>query len=221
MPPHDIFEIGQALDGSPYQRPWAESQRQEFRKTLGISGLCFLFTGRLIPLKGLDRLLEAWGRFMGQAGVEATLQLVGDGEMRASLQGQAARAALRNVAFHGFVQPAQMPDIYRAADFYVLPSLEDCWSLAAEEAMASGLPVIDSRYNGGSELIVEGENGWVADPLDVGDLAGKLSLAWAARDRGAAMGDRARQAAERMSVENVVARVRAAVAEVVSRGSRS
>ena len=113
VPPHNIFEIGQALDASPYQRPWTESQRQGFRKTLGISGLCFLFTGRLVPLKGLDRLLEAWGRFTQQAAHRGNF--AAGGRRRNAGQpprARAARAALRNVIFHGFVQPAQMPELY-------------------------------------------------------------------------------------------------------------
>jgi glycosyltransferase involved in cell wall biosynthesis len=214
VPPGKVFEVGQAVDAGRLQPSWTAAEREACRRELGISGLCYLYTGRLIPLKGIDRLLDAWRQFTRQAGVEATLLLVGDGALRGSLEEQAARAGLQNVVFHGFVQPSQMPRIYGAADFYVLPSLEDCWSLAVEEAMASGLPVIDSRYNGGSELIVEGENGWVADPVDVADLAGKLSAAWEARDRRKAIGRCAQRAVQRMSIDNVVARLRAAVEEV-------
>ena len=219
MPPGDIFEIGQALDAAVFQEPWTGATPglppgfRHFRTVL-------LVHGTIIPFKGIDRLLEAWIRFTQQS---ASRQLCswsatarcgpaskGIGPRRVAKRGL---SRLRSAATNAEDLPA--------ADFYVLPSLEDCWSLAVEEAMAAGLPVIDSCYNGGSELIVEGENGWVADPLDVVDLAGKLSLAWEARDRREAMGDRARQAAERMSIENVVARLRAAVEEIVSREEQS
>lgn len=216
--PEKVFECGQALDVDAFAAQQSDEDRDALRRRLGISGLCYLYTGRLIPLKGIHHLLDSWARFSREDGVQATLVLVGEGELKESLEKQAAAACLTNVIFHPFVQPPQLPAFYHAADVYVLPSLEDCWSLAVEEAMASGLPVIDSKYNGGSELILEGENGWVADPLDHDDLSAKLRLAWEARGRKAAMGQRARETVARMSIANVVGRFRAAVAQSVSGG---
>lgn len=57
---------------------------------------------------------------------------------------------------------------YNAADVFVIPTLEDNWSLVVPEAMACGLPVACSVYNGCyPELVHEGENGALFDPLDV------------------------------------------------------
>jgi glycosyltransferase involved in cell wall biosynthesis len=77
--------------------------------------------------------------------------------------------------------------------------------------MAAGLPVIGSPYGGESELVVEGENGWVADPLNVNDLVAKLRLAYDARPELPEMGMRARQAVSRMGIEKVAARIRCVV----------
>ena len=55
---------------------------------------------------------------------------------------------------------------YAAADVFILPTLLDNWSLVVPEAMACSLPVATSIYNGcHPELIIEGENGTVFDPL--------------------------------------------------------
>jgi glycosyltransferase involved in cell wall biosynthesis len=62
---------------------------------------------------------------------------------------------------------------YAAADAYVGPSLEDAFAQPPAESMACGLPVITSRNNGGAEIIVHGENGFVMDdPTDSATLAG-------------------------------------------------
>jgi glycosyltransferase involved in cell wall biosynthesis len=65
---------------------------------------------------------------------------------------------------------------YAVADVFVLPTLEDNWSLVIPEAMACGLPVATSIYNGCHvELIHEGENGCVFDTLDESSLLEALA----------------------------------------------
>ena len=55
----------------------------------------------------------------------------------------------------------------RQRPLFVFPTLYDPFSNATLEAMARGLPVITSRYNGVSELIHQADNGFVVqDPLD-------------------------------------------------------
>ena len=65
-----------------------------------------------------------------------------------------------------------MLPFYAAADLYVAPSLEDGFNLPVVEAMACGLPVIASVQAGSSELIRDGETGFVlANPRDHSELA--------------------------------------------------
>ena len=56
---------------------------------------------------------------------------------------------------------------YRAADCFIIPTLQDNWSLVVPEAMACGLPVASSIYNGCHPELVHPENGWTFDPYDV------------------------------------------------------
>jgi UDP-glucose:(heptosyl)LPS alpha-1,3-glucosyltransferase len=61
---------------------------------------------------------------------------------------------------------------YAAADAYVGPSLEDAFAQPPAESMASGLPVVTSRNNGGAEIIEHGQNGFVLeDPTDATTLS--------------------------------------------------
>ncbi|HEX8678982.1 MAG TPA: glycosyltransferase family 4 protein, partial [Chthoniobacterales bacterium] len=64
---------------------------------------------------------------------------------------------------------------YAAADVYVQPTWYDPCSLVTLEAAACGLPVITTRYNGASELMHDGLDGYVLeDPHDVATLAARM-----------------------------------------------
>jgi len=211
VPASAIFEVGQSIDTESFATPISAEKRNALRSAWGVDGQCFLFCGRLIPLKGLDQLLDGWEVFSRRAGVQVTLVLAGDGSESARLQERVARSNLTNVRFLGNVPREQLADVYQSADVFVLPTLVDCWALVVNEAMASGLGVINSKYAGSTELIVEGETGWVADPRDRTDMATKLEAAWDARDRRQAMGNAARRAVAAMSIPAVADRVRQAV----------
>ena len=60
----------------------------------------------------------------------------------------------------------RLQDLYRSADIFVLPTLADCFSMAALEAMASGLPVVISDVGGIGDIVVDGETGRMVAPGD-------------------------------------------------------
>ena len=94
---------------------------------------------------------------------------MGDGPERQSLE-QSAKSKGLNVRFIGPVDYDKLAPYYAAADAFIIPTLEDNWSLVVPEAMACGLPILCSKYNGcWPELVQEGRNGWVFDPLDPAD----------------------------------------------------
>jgi UDP-glucose:(heptosyl)LPS alpha-1,3-glucosyltransferase len=74
------------------------------------------------------------------------------------------------VVFH---PPTNRPEaFYRQADFFVLPTKHDPCSLVVLEALAMGLPVISTRFNGACEIMTDGTHGQVLDdPADVDALA--------------------------------------------------
>lgn len=212
VPAGRIFEVGQATDTEPFQSTPPADARAATRQQWGVQGWCCLFSGQLISRKGIHPLLDAWNMFCRAEHAEATLLLVGDGPLRADLERYATEQGLHNVRFLGFHQREELPAIYHAADLFVFPTLHDCWALVVGEAMAAGLPVIDSKYNGGAvELVQEGVNGWIADPLDTEELAGKLRLAWQCREQRETMGKAAQAAVARIRIAAVAERIRRAV----------
>ena len=75
-----------------------------------------------------------------------------------------------------------------------MPTLEDNWSLVVPEAMASGLPILCSIYNGcWPELIKDASNGWTIDPLKTDIFAGVLSRCIEQRHGLPVMGAHSRQ----------------------------
>jgi UDP-glucose:(heptosyl)LPS alpha-1,3-glucosyltransferase len=110
-----------------------------------------------------------------------------------------------------FLQPR--PDVeffYAAADAYVGPSLEDAFAQPPAEAMASGLPVITSRRNGGAEIISHGSDGLILeDPADVGTLAEYIHRVIDDADFRWALGANAARTAEKFTWENNAAEMKA------------
>jgi glycosyltransferase involved in cell wall biosynthesis len=146
-----------------------------------------LYVGRLEILKGLQYLLPAWER-LGRR--DAELLLLGPvlPEMAPVL-----KRAGRNVRLLGEQGPAELARHYQAADVFVFPSLCDAFGLVLLEAMACGLPVIATRNSGGTDLIRDGESGYLVPIRDVDALAGRLAVLLSQPALRRAMGQAARE----------------------------
>ena len=158
------------------------------RQTLRAKGHVFLYVGRLIKRKGVAELLRAWTEFTLDFTGQVTLVLVGDGPERQDLESYAATNGLDNVIFTGTVDYDSIAQYYKLADVFVISTLEDNWSLVVPEAMACGLPVMCSQYNGCHPELITPENGWVFDPLNEEDTTARLLDVVNSKDRFVNMG---------------------------------
>lgn len=177
--------------------------------------------GRLIPIKGLDTLLDAVSR---AAVPGLRVEIAGDGPLRAELEAHAARVGLRDtVTFLGRVAPAG-PVMERAA-LVVVPSLGEGFGMVALEAMERGRAVIASAVGGLPEIVADGETGLLVPPGDAAALAAAIQQLVGDHDRTAAMGAAGRaRALEEFSQARCTQRTEAlyeeALAEAVARPSR-
>lgn len=172
----------------------SHGQRCALRQRWGVPGLVFVAVGQLIPRKGLAELLHGWKRLEDGGFGDCVLVLVGAGSSETALREHARALGLRRVVFEGHVDYDAIAPYYASADVFVMPTLEDNWSLVVPEAMACGLPVLCSKYNGCfPELIEPDGNGWVFDPLDCEDTFHALKRCAENRERLAAMGARSRE----------------------------
>lgn len=138
---------------------------QKLRREYGIKGTMLLFVGQMIPRKGVMELLAAWNDFKKICTEECTLVYVGSGIQEQELKDYAAANRIHDFVMTGAVDYEQIAKFYKAADCFIIPTLEDNWSLVVPEAMACGLPIATSIYNGCYPELVHSENGWTFDPL--------------------------------------------------------
>jgi len=174
--------------------------RNALRAQLGVEGLALVYVGQLIRRKGVRELLEGWRLLEHSDPRAATLLIVGEGGEEQELRALAGQLGLQSVRFLGRVKYDEIARYYAASDAFVMPTLEDNWSLVVPEAMACGLPVLCSQYNGcWPELIDPGSNGWVFDPLNRDDVHRVLKLSVEHRDRLRQMGGRSKEIVSRHS----------------------
>ena len=140
------------------------------RTELGVldSAPLALFVGRLDPQKAPFVLLEAFARLL-ERHADWQLLLVGDGVLRSSMTEWIANRGLQRSIQNLGWRP-DVPQILKAADILVLPSLWEGMPNIVLEAMASGLPVVVSRVEGTDELIRDRETGLLVAPGSVAEL---------------------------------------------------
>ncbi|MEM6835377.1 MAG: glycosyltransferase family 4 protein [Cyanobacteria bacterium P01_C01_bin.120] len=132
----------------------------------------FLYVGQIIPRKGLNLLLDACKVLKQRGCNHFTLVIVGDGKQRSELETYAEKLDIAtHIQWTGRVDYACLGSYFAAANTFILPTLEDTWGMVVLEAMTLGKSVICSKFAGASELIVEGENGYVVNPQNAEDLA--------------------------------------------------
>ncbi len=138
------------------------------RQMLGLnSSKVILFVGRVEPLKGIDRLLEAISHLKKQPGLKLVI-IGGDDSSQfelAKLKALSRDLGIKNsVSFLGSVPQKRLPLFYSAADICVVPSYYETFCLVILESLACGTPVVATNVGAAASLIQQGETGYlVAD----------------------------------------------------------
>lgn len=146
--------------------------RQACKVSLGLPVVrpVLLFIGRLEERKRPLDLIQAVAAM--QATVKPTLLLVGDGPLRATLEGYCRQHGLLDVRFLGFRNQSELPVYYGSADVVLVVSTSDPSPKVLNEAMNFGLPsVVSDRVGTAGDLVVDGWNGFVVPCGDVGAIA--------------------------------------------------
>lgn len=182
-----------------------------WRDRLGIpaDAIVVLTVGRMVSKKGYDVLIEALPTLLeGNAAVHVVM--AGDGDRRQEWV-EATEAWRDRVHFPGAVLRDTLPDLYRAADLFVLPAVHDRKGNVDGlpnvilEAMASGLPVVASGISGIPLAVGHGKEGLLVAERDPEDLSRSLSSLCANPERLRAQGRAARAKAEEELTWDVIA----------------
>ena len=124
--------------------------------------LRILFAGRLLDLKGVRLALQAFALL--RADVDATLDIVGKGPLRKSLERTARALGISEyVNFRGHLEHDRALEAMRKAHVFLFPSFEG-GGMVVPEAMAAGCAVVCLRFGGPGEMV--GQKRGVAVPLE-------------------------------------------------------
>jgi glycosyltransferase involved in cell wall biosynthesis len=135
--------------------------------------LIVLTVGRLVPDKNLAALIDAYAR-AGLKPNDVALEIVGTGFLEPELRERARRLGVP-ARFRGHLSPAELPQIFAAADIYALVSTYEPFGVVVREAAASGLPIICSHLAGAAgDSALEGLNALLVDPDDVEQISSAL-----------------------------------------------
>jgi glycosyltransferase involved in cell wall biosynthesis len=181
-----------------FEDPLRESEREHVKAVLaqhGLHGRPFvLFVGRLAIQKNIPTLLQAFAR--ARQGVpEASLAVAGDGPLRVRLEQMARQWRLNgSILWLGAVPLPELRGWYAEARATVLPSFHEGLVKVIIESYLMGTPVIATPVVSASELIRDGQTGFIAPDFTSREwLAQRMALLLTHRDRAKAMGQAGRR----------------------------
>ncbi len=123
--------------------------------------MTILFCGQMIARKGVDILLQAFHRLLAY-GLQVRLLLVGQEAELPQMLESLPEQTRQNIEYAGFQAPENLPEFFRQADLFVLPSRYDGWGVVVNQAIGSGLPIVCSDTVGAAyDLIKPGKNGYL------------------------------------------------------------
>ena len=149
--------------------------------------------GWLLPVKNPEGLLEAMIPLL-RSRPDLFLLYVGQGDLAPTLERKAVEAGVDGrVVLAGW--RGDIPEVMRALDVFVLPSLNEGMGRVVVEAMASGKPVVAADVGGIPDMVRNGETGFLVDPRDPGAMRAAIEKLIDDPTLRAAMGEKGRKAA--------------------------
>jgi len=176
------------------------ADRRQVRDELGIDhdAKVLISVGEHSTRKNHAVILKAAAKLPG-----VQVLLCGWGDGLPMLQELARELGIEErVHFLGFRK--DVPKVLRAANVFVFPSLHEGLPVAPMEAMAAGLPCVLSRVRGCTDLIEQGEGGFLREPMDVDGFAADIQELLNDPSLRSRMGTKNREIMEQYALPNVV-----------------
>lgn len=127
------------------------------------------YLGYLNERKGVNYLIEAFNKLNRR---DTLLLIAGTGDQEKKLKEMAKDN--KNIIFLGYKDGVDKANYYSISDFFVFPTLYDCWGLVVNEAFYYGLPIITTNKAGAVELIEEAKTGFIVTDKDSDALANAM-----------------------------------------------
>jgi 1,2-diacylglycerol 3-alpha-glucosyltransferase len=208
-----IIPVSCGVDTSWF-KPESNFDRESVLKKWGLdpAASIFLYVGRLDREKRIDLLLLGLAQLLkstshSQPHHNVQLAIAGTGSGRAGLTALVETLGLaKEVVFLGYVPASDLPDLYRAASVFCMPSPEELQSIASLEAMASGKPVIAADARALPELVTTETNGYLFKSGNVDSMAAAFQWMLNHRSLWNSMGRASRSRAVAHSLDNTIHR---------------
>jgi phosphatidylinositol alpha-1,6-mannosyltransferase len=167
--------------------------------------------------KGIDHVLRALHDLRIKL-PELRYRIVGEGSDRERLEGIAQDLGIGDrVDFLGRVDDAELADLYKSCELFILPSAQEGFGLVFVEAMAAGKPVIAAQAGAVPEVVVDGQTGALVEYGDEAALARAIAHLCADSELSRRLGSAGHERfLDRFSFEPVMARFDELLGEVVS-----
>jgi len=124
-----------------------------------------LFVGRLSIQKNIPLMLDAIAAYIRKHGEGLKLTIVGEGELRASIQSYINRLGLDSVVtLRGQLFGEALQSAYQDSDLFLLTSMSESFGVVFVEAMAKGLPIVSVNILAVRNVVINGINGLLAEP---------------------------------------------------------
>ena len=226
----DPETIEVVYNGIDLERFMLKDDRNQTRLALGISPEAFVvsYIGRIDRPKNIEMLIQAFAQ-LGLSAEQAQLLIVGSpvihqtteaGEMYVQELKNLCEKLAISTSVHWLGRRSDLPELFRAADVSVLPSLlPDTFGRVLVESMACGTPALGLRF-GGIPEVLSGE--FERFQIEVGDVSGLADLLWSLKDwqqKSPNLGQRCRAyVEENFSQERIVQGVERVLQQAIAIG---
>ncbi|TLM84886.1 glycosyltransferase family 4 protein [Pseudarthrobacter sp. NamE2] len=192
-----VLPLSNGIDSAAYELQPGEHIEPHQHPTV-------MFAGRLAEEKHVDVLIRAIRKTPPELNVH--LEIVGGGEVRASLEQLVERLGLGSrVKFLGLASDEDLRKAYIRADVFCMPGTAELQSLVTLEAMSASTPVVLADAMALPHLVRDGENGYLFTPNDSDDLAKKITqILQLPKDQRDAMGQASRAMVEPHSIQGTL-----------------
>lgn len=129
----------------------------------------FVVASHLRQSKGVQDLIEAVNGLSESLKQSTTIDIFGEGPLKAALEEKVRRYGLNEqVFFHG--SSAKLPELFQEYSYLIQPTYMECFSLSILESLAANVPVLTTPVGGNPEIIKNGENGFLFEQGNINEL---------------------------------------------------
>lgn len=218
IPEEKIFNTPYSIDNIK----WANLVKNErlnakefrIRNNIDNNETVFLYIGQINRRKGINELINAL-KFIDSKYKNKIVFLFIGGKLTRKQGEQFDNCGIKYIDVQ-FVQYQNLALYYAAGDIFIFPTLEDEWGIVLNEAAASSLPIISSKYAGATvDIVIENLNGFIIDPYNSIEVAKSinkiLNLELAQLKR---MGEKSFEICRKLDITNIISNFNEAVNHV-------